>query len=87
MVDQITHNNLSQIKQLKLHFGVYKAYACDGAAKDTMNTGSDIDFIIAFHPDLNYETYGTNYFNLLYALTTLLKRDIDLEAEGTITIP
>jgi uncharacterized protein len=87
LVDQIIHNNLSQIKQLMLHFGVYKAYAFGSAAKETMNTGSDIDFIIAFDPDMNYETYGTNYFNLLYALQTLLKRDVDLVAEETITNP
>jgi predicted nucleotidyltransferase len=86
-VDQIIHNNLTQIKQLMLQFGVHKAYAFGSAAKDVMNTGSDIDFIIAFDPDMNYETYGTNYFKLLYALQNLLQKDVDLVAEETITNP
>jgi predicted nucleotidyltransferase len=86
-MDQIIHNNLIQIKELMLQFGVHKAYAFGNAAKDEMNSGSDTDFIIAFEPGMNYKTYATNYFRLLYALQGLLKKDVDLVAEETLTNP
>ena len=69
------------------HYGVIRASLFGSAAIDNMSEGSDVDFMISFNPDLSYTDYGDNYFHLLYALQKLLKKDVDLVAEETITNP
>ena len=78
---------LPQIRQLMQHYGVQRAYAFGSAVKDTMKEGSDVDFIISFPEDMDYETYGNNYFELLYSLQDLLKKDVDLVTEKTLKNP
>ena len=79
--------NLSEIKDLMQSYGVIKASLFGSAAKNEMTEDSDVDFIVSFDPDLNYTDYGDNYFKLLYALQDLLKRDVDIVAEETVTNP
>jgi len=79
--------HLPQIKSLMQQYGVQSAYAFGSAVKDTMTDKSDVDFIINFPSDMDYKTYGNNYFNLLFALQDLLHRDVDLVTEKTIKNP
>ncbi len=78
---------LPEIKTLLRSCGVEKAYLFGSAAKETNNDKSDIDFLISFKKDLDYEAYGNNYFKLLYSLQDLLKKDVDLVAEETLSNP
>ena len=67
--------------------GVVSAYVFGSAATGKMTENSDVDFMVRFSSDLDYEAYGNNYFNLLYALQNLLHKEVDLVAEETITNP
>jgi len=87
MEENIVLQNLSQIKQLMTQYGVERAYVFGSAIKGTMRPESDVDFLISFQPGLDYETYANNYFNLMHALQDLLKKDVDLLAEETVTNP
>ena len=78
---------LAQIKLLMQEYGVSTAYAFGSAVKDTMTDESDVDFIISFPTDMDYETYGNNYFKLLFALQDLLHRDVNLVTEKTLKNP
>jgi len=78
---------LPQIKTLMQQYGVLNAYAFGSAVKDTMTDESDVDFIISFPLDMDFETYGKNYFDLLFALQDLLHRDVDLVTEKTLKNP
>jgi hypothetical protein len=69
------------------NYGVTRAYAFGSAATNTMHQESDVDFVIRFSADMDIQTYGHNYFELLYALQHLLKREVELLAEETITNP
>ena len=46
-----------------------------------------VSITLSFSEDLDYETYGNNYFNLLNDLKKLLKKDVDLIAEKTLKNP
>jgi predicted nucleotidyltransferase len=83
----IVQKYLPEIRQLMQHYGVQKAYAFGSAVKNTMREDSDVDFIISFPEDMDYETYGNNYFALMHGLQDLLKRDVDLVAEETLSNP
>ena len=71
---------------MQMH-GVVSAYVFGSAATGKMTENSDVDFMVRFSSDLDYEAYGNNYFNLLYALQNLLHKEVDLVAEETITNP
>lgn len=86
-MDGLLKSNLSKIRQLMKMHGVVRAFAFGSAATDKMHDDSDVDFIVNFSTDLDYQTYGNNYFKLLYALQTLLNKEVDLVAEETITNP
>ncbi len=86
-MDNIVKQNLPQIKQLMRYYGVQSAYAFGSAVKNSMHPDSDVDFIIRFPEEMDYETYGNNYFDLLYGLRDLLKREVDLVAEETLSNP
>ena len=83
----IVQQHLPQIKQLMQQYGVQSAYAFGSSVKNTMRPDSDVDFIISFPKDMDYETYGNNYFALLYGLRDLLKKEVDLVAEETLSNP
>jgi len=86
-MNSIVESNLAEIKDLMRSYGVVKAYLFGSAAVGNMHDSSDVDFMIKFRPDLSYTDYGNNYFELIYALQNLLKKDVDIVAEETITNP
>lgn len=86
-MNPILQQHLPEVKQLMRHYGVQRAYAFGSAVKDTMKEDSDMDFIISFPEEMDYVTYGNNYFSLLYSLQDLLKRDVDLVTEKTLKNP
>jgi predicted nucleotidyltransferase len=66
---------------------VQRAYAFDSSVKNSMHETSDVDFIISFPDDMDYETYAKNYFALAHALEDLLKKQVDLVTEKTLKNP
>lgn len=68
-------------------YGVEKAYIFGSAVKNTMHEGGDVDFIIRFPDDMDYEAYANNYFALAHALEDLLKKDVELVTEKTLKNP
>ena len=80
----IVQEYLPQIKELMQYYGVQRAYAFGSAVKNSMHETSDVDFIISFPNDMDYETYANNYFELAHALEDLLKKQVDLVTEKTI---
>lgn len=80
-------NNLSQIQELMRLYGVEKAFLFGSAVSGKMNADSDVDFLISFSSNMDFETYGNNYFKLLYALQDLLQVEVELVAEETLNNP
>ncbi len=83
----LIENNLLQIQKLMRLYNVEQAYLFGSAASGKMNADSDVDFLIRFSTDMDFETYGNNYFKLLYALQDLLKTEVELVAEETLDNP
>ncbi|MDB5030354.1 nucleotidyltransferase domain-containing protein [Mucilaginibacter sp.] len=86
-MNSLVESNLSEIKDVMRSYGVIRAYLFGSAAIGNMADDSDVDFMVSFNPDLSYTEYGNNYFQLIYALQKLLKKDVDIVAEETITNP
>jgi predicted nucleotidyltransferase len=86
-MNSLVESNLSEIKDVMRTYGVIRAYLFGSAAIGNMSDDSDVDFMVSFNPNLSYTEYGNNYFQLIYALQKLLKKDVDIIAEETITNP
>ncbi|MBO9574001.1 MAG: nucleotidyltransferase domain-containing protein [Chitinophagaceae bacterium] len=86
-MDTLLQNNLPQIRELFLQYGVEAAYAFGSAVKGTRKADSDVDFVIRFPEKMDFVTYSDNYFSLLYALQSLLKTEVDLVTEKTLKNP
>lgn len=78
---------LPEIKILLKRHEVESAYLFGSAAKETTTEQSDVDFLIRFKSGLDYKSYGSNYFELLYSLQKLLNKEVDLIAEETLSNP
>lgn len=78
---------LPEIRALFQKYGAIRAFLFGSAAQDSMTPDSDIDFLFSFPKEMDFETYGDNYFKLLYDLKDLLNRDVDLVAEKTLKNP
>jgi hypothetical protein len=87
IINSIIESNLQEIKDLMRNYGVVRACLFGSAATGKMTDDSDVDFLVSFNPNLNYTDYGNNYFQLIYALQNLLKKDVDIIAGETITNP
>lgn len=79
--------NISSIQTLLKKHGVISASLFGSATGNHFDEKSDIDLLVKFNPDLDIEAYSNNYFDLMYALQDLLKREVDIIAEETITNP
>ena len=86
-MNSLIESNLVEIRALMTRYGVVRAHLFGSAADDTMTEKSDVDFLVSFHPELDYTEYGNNYFELIYALQDLLNKDVDLIAEETLKNP
>ncbi len=86
-MNTIVQSNLSEIQDLMRNHGVVRAYLFGSAAIGSMTEDSDVDFMVSFNPGLSYTEYGNNYFALMYALQNLLKKNVDIVAEETVSNP
>lgn len=86
-MEKLIESNLPKIKELMRSHKVDKAYLFGSAAKGLLKPESDIDFLINFSPDTDLKTYADNYFDLMYALQDLLKREVELVEEKTLKNP
>lgn len=77
-------NSISEIcKSLRIK----RMYVFGSISKNTYNDESDIDLLISFEDDLSTEEYSENYFTLHHKLRELLKREVDIITERSLSNP
>jgi len=80
-------NKILEIKQLCKVLKINKLYAFGSVMSNNFNEDSDVDFIFSFSEKLTIEQYTNNYFNLHSKLKDILKREIDLITEKSLSNP
>jgi predicted nucleotidyltransferase len=84
-MDALKHHN-KQLESLCQEHNVEKLYVFGSASTNTMTSKSDVDFLVKFKP-FNIAQYFSNYMELKRKLQELLKRNIDLVEEQTLSNP
>ena len=86
MVDVLL-NNIDQIKSLCVTHKVISIAVFGSAARNTMTSESDIDFLVHFSPDIDVLDYADNYFSFLEGLEKITGRKIDLLSVNSLKNP
>ena len=85
-MNTLIRQNIENIKLLAQKHHVKRLSLFGSAATGDFSANSDIDLLYTFDLDaLPIEDYADMYFNFLYSLQDLLKRDVDLVSETNIS--
>jgi predicted nucleotidyltransferase len=87
---ELIKNNLDRIQDVCKRHHVKSLYLFGSATKqdNQYNSESDVDLLYRFNKsEINEMEYADNYFNLLFALQSLLNRNIDLVPEEKLSNP
>lgn len=80
-------SNLSALKTILKSHKVTKAYVFGSIAKGNVTNESDVDILVNFEENIDPIAYSDNYFDLLFALQSLFKRNVDLVNESSLRNP
>jgi len=87
---ELIKNNLERIHDVCKQHHVKSLYLFGSAVKQESQykAESDVDFLYQFNKnEIGELEYADNYFNLLFALESLLKRSVDLVPEEKLSNP
>ena len=79
--------NLNVIRDLCKTYKVKNLYVFGSVLTNRFTEKSDVDFLFSFEPEIDYNNYADNYFELLEHLQKLLNRKVDLVDEKTVINP
>ena len=84
---ELIQNKLDEIVAVCKQHHVLTISLFGSAAKNKMQEGSDIDFLVAFSNDIDVLEYADNYFSLLDQLERILDRKVDLVSSRSLKNP
>ncbi|MDE7457895.1 MAG: nucleotidyltransferase domain-containing protein, partial [Muribaculaceae bacterium] len=68
-------------------YKVRKLYAFGSILTPRFNENSDVDILVDFNSEIDYNNYADNYFDFHNALRTLFGREVDLVDESAVKNP
>lgn len=87
MIAKIVDNKLTEIINLLKSKKVKNAYIFGSACREDFKDDSDIDFLIKFDDNLDYNEYGQLWWEIYFGLEDLLHKKIDIINEDKINNP
>ena len=78
--------HINDINKLCYNHSVKTLYVFGSVLTNSLNSESDIDFLVEFLP-INSKEYADNYYDLKYSLERVLNRKIDLLEKTAIKNP
>ena len=75
---ELIENNKQEIFNLCRQHKVDRLFLFGSAARNQMNSSSDLDLLVEFSDSIEILDYADNYFDLKFSLEKILKIEIDL---------
>lgn len=76
--------NILKIAELCEKYRVKTLAVFGSILTDKFNDRSDVDLLVNFEDDVNYNTYADNFFGLHDSLRNLFGREVDLVDESSV---
>lgn len=86
-MDRLIKKNIPDIAALCEKYGVARMHIFGSAVSGNFTQESDVDFLLSFRENLSIKQYTDNFFGIRRALKNLLKRDIDVITERSLSNP
>ncbi|MFG6392236.1 MAG: nucleotidyltransferase domain-containing protein [Candidatus Amulumruptor sp.] len=83
----LINDNIHKLFALCRRYRVSKLYVFGSILTPRFNEQSDVDILVNFHQDVDYNSYADNFFGLYNALKSLFGRDVDLVDETAVRNP
>lgn len=83
----IINDNIHKLFALCRKYNVRKLYAFGSILTPKFNEQSDVDILVDFNSEIDYNNYADNYFDFYHALKALFGRDVDLVDETSVKNP
>ena len=83
----LINDNIQKLFALCLRYKVRKLYAFGSILTPRFNEDSDVDILVDFNSEIDYNNYADNYFDFHNALRTLFGREVDLVDESAVKNP
>lgn len=83
----LINDNIQKLFALCRRYKVRKLYAFGSILTPRFNENSDVDILVDFNSEIDYNNYADNYFDFHNALRTLFGREVDLVDESAVKNP
>lgn len=83
----LINDNIQKLFALCRRYKVRKLYAFGSILTPRFNEDSDVDILVDFNSEIDYNNYADNYFDFHNALRTLFGREVDLVDESAVKNP
>ena len=83
----LINDNIKKLFSLCKKYKVKELYAFGSILTPRFNSRSDVDILVNFNSEIDYENYADNYFDFHHALKSLFGRDVDLVDEKSVKNP
>ncbi len=83
----LVKKNIPNIIALCEKYAVERMFVFGSALNEDFYPTSDVDFLITFKENLSIEQYTNSFFEIRKALKDLLKRNIDIITERSLSNP
>ncbi len=80
-------DNIQNLFALCKKYKVKTLYAFGSILTPRFNEKSDVDLLVNFNTEIDYNNYADNFFDLYHALKALFNRDVDLVDESSVKNP
>lgn len=79
--------NIKRIKELCRLHKVKTLFVFGSILTDRFNESSDVDLLVDFNGEIDYNNYADNFFSLYHALCDLFNREVDLVDAAALSNP
>ena len=86
-MNKIITKNIAKIKSLCESHNVESLFVFGSVCGDKFTSSSDVDFLVSFKKDADFEKYADNYFEMSFKLEDLFKRSVDLLESNCLKNP
>lgn len=86
-MDDLIKKNILNIISLCEKYEVARMFVFGSVLNEDFSSTSDVDFLLSFRENLPIAQYTNNFFEIRAALKDLLKRDIDIITERSLSNP
>ena len=83
----LINDNIQKLFALCRRYKVRKLYAFGSILTPRFNEDSDVDILVDFNSEIDFNNYADNYFDFHNALRTLFGREVDLVDESAVKNP